>query len=107
MDSPPFPFNDHHFRREDRTLRWRRIASHIAEHPAELAIALANIERWLAFGRVHPAPLLEWRSRIHAAQSSPAAFSELVAFLAAPNHDDGPLKSCSPFVGLSLATPAE
>jgi hypothetical protein len=107
MESPLPPFNDHHFRREDRTLRWRRIASHIAAQPGELTIALDNIERWLTLGRVHPAPLVEWRKRIEAAQNSPAAFRELVEFLAAPNHDDGPLKSCSPFVGLSLASFAE
>jgi hypothetical protein len=102
MDFEKPPFSDHHFRREDRTLRWQRIAAHIADHPADLSIALGNIDRWLALGRVHPAPLLEWRKRIHAAQHSPAAFRDLTHFLAAPNHDAEPLKSCSPFVGLSL-----
>lgn len=101
------PINDHHFRREDRTLRWQRIAGHIADHPADLSIALDNIDRWLTLGRVHPAPLLEWRRRIHAAQESPDSFRELIAFLAAPNHDTEQLKSCSPFVGLSLSTPTE
>ena len=96
------PSDDHHFRREDRTLRWRRIAAHIHDHPDELAIALANIDRWLKLGRVHPAPLLAWRKRILAAQESPTAFRELTDFLATPNHDAEPLKSCSPFVGLSL-----
>jgi hypothetical protein len=93
--------DDHHFRREDRVLRWHRIAGHIAAHPADLSIALDNIDRWLALGRVHPAPLLEWRDRIHAAQNSPEAFQDLVAFLAAPNHDSERIKSCSPFAGLS------
>jgi hypothetical protein len=102
MDCPEPPVNDHHFRREDRTLRWQRISNHIRSHPDELSIALANIDRWLEPGRVHPAPLLEWRKRIHAAQDSPAAFNELIDFLAAPNHDAEPIKSCSPFVGLSL-----
>ena|SRR6478735_8967034 len=106
MDFPEPP-DDHHFRREDRTLRWQRIAKHIGTHPAELSIPLENIERWLALGRVHPAPLLEWKQRIQAAQSSPAAFRELIDFLAAPNHDVEPLKSCSPFVGLSLPVLAE
>jgi len=106
MDSQDSPINDHHFRREDRTRRWQRIAGQLAAHPADLFIALENIERWLTLGRVNPAPLLEWRMRIHAAQNSPDAFRELIAFLAAPNHDAEPLKSCSPFVGLSLAAPA-
>lgn len=96
---------DHHFRREDRAVRWRRIASHIAEHPEDLGIALANCERWLAGGRLHPAPLLEWQRLIHAAQASPEAFRDFISFLAAPNHDDGPLKSCSPFAGLPLDEP--
>ncbi|MES2661244.1 MAG: hypothetical protein V4689_21675 [Verrucomicrobiota bacterium] len=104
MDSPTTHSDDHHFRREDRTVRWQRIAGHIAAHPEDLSIALDNIERWLALGRVHPAPLIDWRSRILAAQGSPAAFEEFIRFLAAPNHDDGPLKSCSPFAGLPLAT---
>jgi hypothetical protein len=96
------PSDDHHFRREDRAVRWRRIASHIAEHPEDFAIPLANCDRWLALGRVHPAPLLEWQRLIHAAQSSPGALQELIQFLATPNHDEEPLKSCSPFVGLPL-----
>lgn len=106
MDFQELP-DDHHFRRENRTLRWQRIARHINDHPAELTITLENIDRWLALGRVHPAPLLEWRQRIHAAQNSPAAFRDLIEFLATPNHDAEPLKSCSPFVGLSLPALAE
>ena len=94
--------DDHHFRREDRVVRWQRIAAHIAGHPEDLAIALANCDRWLAFGRVHPTPLLEWQQLIRAAQSSPEALSKFVQFLAAPNHDAQPLKSCSPFVGLPI-----
>ncbi len=94
--------DDHHFRREDRALRWQRIAAHIAEHPEDLAIPVANCDRWLALGRVHPAPLLEWQRLIEAAQSSPKALHEFIQFLAAPNHDAEPLKSCSPFVGLPL-----
>ena len=101
------PADDHHFRREDRVLRWRRISAHIAEHPADLTIALDNIDRWLALGRVHPAPLLEWRDRIHAAQNSPDSLRDLVEFLAAPNHDSERIKSCSPFAGLSCLNPTE
>ena len=94
--------DDHHFRREDRAVRWQRIASHIAEHPEDLAIPLANCDRWLALGRVHPAPLREWQRLIHAAQNTPEAFHDFIQFLAAPDYDAEPLRSCSPFVGLPL-----
>ncbi|MGL4399093.1 MAG: hypothetical protein ACRCXD_04445 [Luteolibacter sp.] len=99
--------DDHHFRREDRVVRWQRITAHIAEHPADLSIALENIERWLALGRVHPAPLLEWRERIHAAQNSPQGFQDFLTYLAAPNHDSEQIKSCSPFAGLSCLDPTK
>ena len=92
---------DPHFQREDRGERWRRIARQVGENPACLDTALANIDRWLAWGRVHPAPLEEWRRRIRAAQADPAEFQRLVAYLEAANHDSEPLKSCSPFVGLA------
>ena len=94
--------NDHHFLREDRKVLWQRIARHIETHPEDLRTALENLDRWEAVGRVHPGPLREWRERIVAAQRSEEALQELVAFLAAPNHDSEPLKSCSPFVGLPI-----
>lgn len=96
--------DDHHFLREDRTILWRRIAARLAAHPEDLRIALENIERWLMSGRLHPAPLLDWRERILAARESPVAFDQLIAFLADPNHDSERIKSCSPFVGLPLLT---
>ncbi|MFN6017457.1 MAG: hypothetical protein ACK49N_07755 [Verrucomicrobiota bacterium] len=70
---------DYHFMREDRLVHWRRIAAYLADHPWEFEIPLANIKRWMAGGRVHPAPLM----------------------LAADNHDAELIKSCSPFVGFS------
>jgi hypothetical protein len=97
--------DDHHFRREDRAVRWQRIASHIAGHPEDLAIALANCDRWLSLGRAHPAPLLEWQRLIHNAQDSPEALHDFILFLAAADYDAQPLKSCSPFVGLPLGEP--
>ena len=106
MDSPAPPPDDHHFRRGDRSPHWRRIADHLSDHPADLSIALENIQRWLALGRVHPVPLIEWRERIEKARHSDDAFRDLIDFLAAPNHDAEPLKSCSPFAGLPLAAPA-
>ena len=99
--------DDHHFRREDRTIHWLRISTHIAAHPDDLRIALENIARWMELGRVHPGPLIEWRERIHAAQDSEAAYEELISFLAAPNHDSERIKSCSPFVGLPIHSNAE
>ena len=95
--------DDHHFLREDRAIRWRRIAQSVRENPENLDIALGTISRWLARGRVHPAPLLDWERRIHDARKSPEAMDDFIGFLAAPNHDSFPIKSCSPFVGLDPA----
>lgn len=102
MSNPlsPATQNDHHFMRVDRKLHWQRIATAVSEHPENLMIALENIDRWLALGRVHPAPLQEWRERIVSARDSPESFDELIQFLRKPNHDSEPIKSCSPFVGL-------
>lgn len=94
--------DDHHFRREDRQSLWLRIARHIEQHPEDLNIALENLDRWLALGRVHPGPIHEWRRRIAAARQSPAGMRDLLDFMAAPNHDSEPIKSCSPFVGLPI-----
>jgi hypothetical protein len=98
--------SDHHFLREDRTVRWQRIARHIETHPEDLSIALENLDRWETLGRVHPGPLHAWRNRILAARASDEDLQALVAFLAAPNHDAEPLKSCSPFVGLPISPQA-
>jgi hypothetical protein len=95
--------DDHHFLREDRALHWRRIAQHIEVHPADLSIALENLDRWQTLGRVHPGPIHDWRNRILAAQNSPEGMRALLAFMAESNHDSEPIKSCSPFVGLTLA----
>ena len=97
---------DHHFRREDRTVLWQRIAAHIQAHPGDLSIAMENLDRWQALGRVHPGPIHDWRARILAAQQSPEGMRALLEFMAAPNHDSEPIKSCSPFVGLSMADPS-
>ena len=99
--------SDHFLLREDRTVLWVRIAKHIETQPEDLSIALENLTRWETLGRVHPGPLHEWRKRILAAQESDEALQALIAFLAAPNHDSEPLKSCSPFVGLPLTATAE
>lgn len=90
---------DPHFNREDRSQRWRRIAADLEAHPEWLEVALENLSRWERWGRVHAAPILEWRRRILAAQNDAAAFQNLLAYLREENHDREPLKSCSPFVG--------
>src|SRR5690606_8341907 len=94
--------NDPHFRKKDHAARWRHIAEHLRAQPGDFVIALENLDRWEQWGRVHPAPLCEWRRRIHAAQASPAAIDDLLVRPATANHDAEPLKSCSPFVGLPL-----
>ena len=99
---PSMSVTDHHFRREDREVLWRRIARHIEAHPEDLAIALENLDRWESLGRVHPGPIHEWRGRILAARESREHMRAFIDFLVAPNHDSEPLKSCSPFVGVPL-----
>lgn len=99
----PMAADDHHFRREDRALLWCRIARHMEAHPNDLAIALENLDRWQALGRVHPGPIHEWRTRIRAAQDSAEGMRALLSFMKEPNHDSEPIKSCSPFVGLALS----
>ena len=102
----PMSANDHHFRREDRAALWRRIARHVEGHPEDLSIALENLDRWQALGRVHPGPIHDWRKRIHAAQDSPEGMRALLDFMAEPNHDSEQIKSCSPFVGLPMTAHA-
>jgi hypothetical protein len=92
---------DFHLYRSGRLQQWRATAAHVKAHPEALEIPLSNISRWLEKGRLHPAPLLEWRRRIHLAQSSPDELEILIAYLAANNFDSEPLKSCSPFVGIA------
>jgi hypothetical protein len=75
---------DHHFRREDREVMWRRIARHIDAHPGDLAIALDNLDRWESLGRVHPGPIHEWRGRILAARESREHLRALIDFLEIP-----------------------
>ena len=93
---------DHHLMREDRAQLWARISRHIEAQPEDLRIALDNLDRWEALGRVHTGPIKEWRRRIESALDDPQEFQEFLAFLAAPNHDSEPIKSCSPFVGLPM-----
>lgn len=92
--------SDPHLFRPSRERLWQALAQRVKMDPACLELPLANIERWLAQGRLQAAPLLEWRRRIEGAKCSGAELAALVAWMQAPNHDSEPLKSCSPFPGL-------
>ena len=92
--------SDPHLFRPNRKLLWQTLAQRVRTDPACLEVPLANIERWLAQGRLQAAPLLEWRKRLEGARCSAAALVALTDWMEAPNHDSEPLKSCSPFPGL-------
>lgn len=94
--------NPHLLRPTDQEAQWRNLAAHLRSHPEDLDIALENINRWEQWGRTHPAPLHEWRTRIHAARQSNQAFEQFLDFLSTPDVDENPLKSCSPFVGIPV-----
>ncbi len=98
---------DPHLRVRDHAAHWHRLAGHLHRHPEHFGIALDNLDRWETWGRTHPAPLREWRSRILEAQADPEAMRRLLRWLADDNHDAEPLKSCSPFVGLPLEEPEQ
>jgi hypothetical protein len=71
--------------------------------PAETRIPtyrIAPLQRWLASERLHPAPLLEWKRRIEAAQAGGEGLLQVLLFLREDNADAEHLKSCSPFVGI-------
>jgi hypothetical protein len=92
--------SDPHLFRPDRRRLWNALADRVEAAPECLSLPLANIERWLARGRIQAAPLLEWRRRLETALANPEAFGALIAWMRADNHDSEPLKSCSPFPGL-------
>jgi len=92
---------DFHCFRSDPLLRWRGIADVLEARPEAWEWALANIERWLAQGRLHPAPLLEWRQRLLEGRSERTQREALLETLRIPPVDahQDQLRSCSPFVG--------
>ena len=97
---PMVSLQDPHLFRPDRRRLWNQIALKLEGSRESLQLPLENIERWLQHGRLHPAPLLEWRDWLIKAQVSDEAWADLLKFLRADNCDEQPLKSCSPFVGL-------
>lgn len=97
---PFMDLSDPHLFRPDRRKLWLALADRVESDPQAFDIALGNIDRWLARGRLQAAPLLEWRHRLEAARSNPNHMAQLLAWMRADNHDSEPLKSCSPFPGL-------
>lgn len=91
---------DPHLYRPDRVLMWNAIADRIQSDSDCLSFALDNIESWLKSGRLHPAPLREWRERITEAFSNTREMFLFLQYLREDNHDSEQLKSCSPFPGL-------
>ncbi len=79
---------------------WNAIADRIQSDPDCLSLALDNIDRWLKSGRLHPAPLREWREMINEALSNTQKMILFLQYLREDNHDSEQLKSCSPFPGL-------
>jgi len=92
--------NPHLLRPYDQEALWSNLAAHLRTHPEDLTIAMDNLDRWEQWGRTHPAPIREWRQRILAARQSDQALEQFLDFLSAPDVDESPLKSCSPFVGI-------
>ena len=92
---------DYHCFRTDPQVRWQGIVAVLETNPAAWDWALDNIGRWLAHGRLHPAPLLEWRQRLLVARTGAAPRTALLEDLRHPpadaHHDQ--LRSCSPFIG--------
>jgi hypothetical protein len=93
--------SDFHCFRSDPLARWRDIAEVLAAQPEAWQWAQDNIERWLAQGRLHPAPLLEWRDRLQKASREQAQREALLEALRNPPADahQDQLRACSPFVG--------
>ena len=93
--------DDFHCFRTDPQARWTAIAGVLEFDPAASDWALANIARWLAQGRLHPAPLLEWRRILLAARKDETMRLSLSQTLRNPPLDahQEQLRACSPFVG--------
>lgn len=100
--------SDFHCFRSNPLIRWQGIADALEKDPAAWEWALANIERWLSQGRVHPAPLLEWRQWLMEGSQEQAKREALLELLRHPPVDahQDQLRSCSPFVGGPFPKPA-
>lgn len=100
--------SDFHCFRSEPLVRWRGIAAVLETQPEAWEWALGNIERWLAQGRLHPAPLLEWRQWLLEGRRDQTKRAELLEALRQPPADahEDQLRSCSPFVGGPFPKPA-
>lgn len=100
--------DDFHCLRSDPLIRWQAIAAALETNQAAWDWALANVERWLSLGRLHPAPLLEWRQWLLDGSQDPAKRAALLEVLRRPPEDarQDQLRSCSPFVGGPFPKPA-
>jgi hypothetical protein len=92
---------DFHLFRTDPLVHWRGIANVLETRPEAWEWALSNIERWLAQGGLHPAPLLEWRQWLLEGRNERARRDAMLEALRTPPVDahQDQLRSCSPFVG--------
>lgn len=101
--------DDFHLFRTDPDEPWRGIADVLEARPEAWNWALANIERWLAHGLLHPAPLVEWRDLLRHAQIQDDRRRDFLHSLRMPpaNAHQDQLRSCSPFVGGPFRTPAK
>lgn len=87
----------------DRLL-FSAVACKLDEQPSLLEIPLQNIERWVARGHPDAQRLLEWREKIHEAQSSKKAFTRLLALLRDSSPRSLRWKGFSPFAGILSQT---
>jgi len=100
--------DDFHCFRSDPLIHWRNIADALESDPSAWEWALANIDRWLARGRVHPTPLMEWRQSLLEGCQDQAKRESLLATLreAPADAHQEQLRACSPFIGGPFQKPA-
>ena len=100
--------HDFHCFRTDPLVHWRSIANALETNPAAWDWALANIERWLSQGRLHPAPLLAWKAWLEKGSQEQHERQSLLESLRQPPVDahQDQLRSCSPFIGGPFPKPA-
>lgn len=95
------PTEDFHCFRTDPAVRWRRIADVLEMSSEGWDWALANIQRWMDQGGLHPGPLKEWRCLLEKARDDKSDRDVFLKQLreAPVGALNEQLRSCSPFVG--------
>ena len=76
------------------------VARFVAEHPGCIAIARANIARWLEKGVQARQPLLHWDALLLAAEADSSGFQRLLDALAGRSTETRRLLEFSPFAGV-------